>query len=355
MTKPVTSAASAILLEIAAPHDAAAWLVPGGEAALAPGLAADHPDAIVHWQPVDLRERLAVVEPPANIRIHELGTMVSGVQAAVFVSPPERDLARRWLLMARQALAQGGRLFLAGANAEGIRPVIADAETLFGRPVREGYGAKQRFAVFEAGVAPASVPAWADTPGIAPGTWQEFALALDGESMALATQAGVFAGARVDAGTRLLLDALPNRIAGMVLDAGCGAGVIGIAAALRGAAAVDMTDVNLLAIQAAAENVRRLSLPDIRVIPSDVYDALGDVRYDLIVSNPPFHRGKAVDYTIADRLIAGAPDHLAPGGTLLVVANAFLAYGKRMEWVFGRVETVAATRQFHVLQASDPR
>jgi 16S rRNA G1207 methylase RsmC len=38
-----------------------------------------------------------------------------------------------------------------------------------------------------------------------------------------------------------------------------------------------------------------------------------------------------------------------------VVANAFLAYGRRMEWVYRSVETVAATRQFHVFKASEPR
>jgi 16S rRNA (guanine1207-N2)-methyltransferase len=355
MTESAMSAATAILLDETVGNDAATWLVPGGEAALARALAADHPTATIHWQPVDVRERLAVVDPPANLRAHEPGFAVSGVGAVVMSSPPERDLARRWLLEARQALATGGLLFLAGPNAEGIKPVIADAGALFGTPLREGYGAKQRFAVLEAGVPPPIAPKWAAAPGIAPGTWEAFALGLPGATVHLVTQAGVFAGARVDAGTRLLLDALPDRIDGRVLDAGCGAGVIGIAAALRGAEAVDMTDVNLLAVQAAAENVRRLALPDICVVPSDVYDALGAARYNLIVSNPPFHRGKAVDLTVADRLIAGAPGHLAPGGDLLVVANAFLAYGKRMARVFGRVETVTATRQFHVLQASDPR
>jgi 16S rRNA G1207 methylase RsmC len=38
----------------------------------------------------------------------------------------------------------------------------------------------------------------------------------------------------------------------------------------------------------------------------------------------------------------------------VIVANAFLAYGKRMSRVFRHVETVAATRQYHVLAASDP-
>jgi 16S rRNA (guanine1207-N2)-methyltransferase len=151
-----------------------------------------------------------------------------------------------------------------------------------------------------------------------------------------------------------LLDAIPERIHGSVLDVGCGAGVIGVAAAMAGARRVTMSDVNLLALQAAMENLRRLHLTGVDVVASDALQRVDGRRYDLIVSNPPFHRGKAVDFSVADDLIAGAPAHLEPGGSLLIVANAFLAYGRRMERVFGHVETVTATRQYHVLRASDP-
>lgn len=174
-----------------------------------------------------------------------------------------------------------------------------------------------------------------------------------GQSLDLVTQAGVFSGDRIDAGTQMFLDVLPNYAAGRMLDVGCGAGVIGIAAAVLGAEAVDMTDVNLLAVAAAQRNIAELGIANGRAFPSDVFGEVGHAEYDLIVSNPPFHRGKAVDYTVADRLIAEAPQHLAPGGSLLIVANAFLDYGKRMRRIFGTVETVAATRQYHVLRASD--
>jgi len=349
------SPATDILLDAAARHEATSWLVPGGGAALALGLAADQPGATIHWQPVDVRERDAASPLPANLHLLEPGAVVSDLEAVALAAPPDRDLARRWLLVARQTLGRHGRLFLAGANAEGIRSAIADAGKLFGLPLRESYGAKQRVAVFGGDAPTAGLPAWAGEPGIAPGTWAPFTLEVAGKALSLVTQAGVFAGARLDAGTRLLLEALPDRVDGQVLDLGCGAGVIGIAAAHLGAEVVDMTDANLLAAQAARENVSRLDLAGARVLAGDVYAAIGDARYDLIVSNPPFHRGKAVDFSVADRLISGAPAHLAPGGSLLVVANAFLAYGRRMERVFDRVETVRSTRQYHVIQAGDPR
>ncbi len=144
-------------------------------------------------------------------------------------------------------------------------------------------------------------------------------------------------------------------VRGSVLDVGCGAGAIGIAAASLGAGSVDLVDVNLHAVQAAAENIRRNGLGQCRALGGDVFGASGDQRYDLIVSNPPFHRGKIVDYAVADRLIAEASNHLRPGGSLIIVANAFLAYGQRMERIFDHVETLVATRQYHVLMATQPR
>ncbi len=119
---------------------------------------------------------------------------------------------------------------------------------------------------------------------------------------------------------------------------------------------IEVADDNLLP-HVRNDSVTGDLLPGItngRALASDVYDAVRGERYDLVVSNPPFHRGKALDQEVAQRLIAGAPAMLSPGGGLLLVANAFLTYDDAMRRVFSRVETVAATRQYRVLAASHP-
>ncbi|MEJ7900962.1 MAG: methyltransferase [Thermomicrobiales bacterium] len=336
-------------------HTAASWFILGGESTLAESIATDHADASVWWQPVDIRDRASIGTDRANLIMDEPGTLATGIDAVVIAATPDRDLVRRWLLMARDALAPGGRVFLAGANSEGIRPIIGDAVKLFEAPDREDYRAKGRIAVFTRNIADAAEPAWVREPGVEPGTWRVFDLEIGETTIPILSQAGVFAGDGIDAGTRLLLDALPDPLTGRVLDVGCGAGVIGLTAAHLGSGAVDLTDVSLLAIQAANENIQRLGLDQCQAYPGDVYSGCGDTRYDVIVSNPPFHRGKAIDYSVADRLIEGAPAHLGPDGSLLIVANAFLAYGQRMERIFDRVETVTATRQYQVLRGTSPR
>lgn len=344
-----------LLLDATWTHTAASWSVLGGESILAESIATDHADALIRWQAVDTRECALIGADRTNLVVDQPGLRTPGMDTVVIAASPDRNLARRWLLVARDALAPGGKMFLAGANSEGIRSVIGDAQKLFGSPDREDFRARGRIAVFTRNDRDGGEPAWAREPGVEPGTWRTLGLEIGETTMPIVSQAGVFSGDGIDPGTRLLLDALPHPVGGRVLDVGCGAGVIGLAALRLGAGSVDLTDVNLLAIQAAKENVRRLGLVHCRAYPGDVYSGCGDARYDLIVSNPPFHQGKATDYTVADRLIEGAPAHLRPGGSLLVVANAFLAYGKRMEKVFVRVETVAATRQFYVLWATGPR
>ncbi len=328
---------SALLLDLASRYGGeGSTLVLGGEAALT-----NEMDGEVAFLPTDIREqdtsRVSIVTNPEQ---EKFGTVL-------IPAPPDRDLLRRQLLIAGTAVKEGGRVLVCGANATGGKTAIKDAAEHFGEAVWSGYREKHRMAIFAK--RELLSPSWANENGITPGTWQEFEIETPVGVLKLATQAGVFAGAKLDAGTRLLLEHLEVSGGSNVLDVGCGVGVIGITAARMGAASVTMTDANLLAVQAAAHNSKTLGI-DADVNASDVYQHIGDRRFDLIVSNPPFHRGKQVDYSVANEIISGAAQRLNPGGRLVIVANAFLAYGKHMATVFTRVDTIAATPQYHVLR-----
>jgi len=136
----------------------------------------------------------------------------------------------------------------------------------------------------------------------------------------------------------------PARV-GRVLDIGTGSGCIAIAAAYAlPKARIDATDVSPRALAIARDNVRRHGLGRrVRVLRADVYDGLGNRRYDIVVSNPPYvsdaemrrlpreHRAEPASslraakrgLAIVERIVAGAKRHLTASGILVVeVGNA---------------------------------
>ena len=75
-----------------------------------------------------------------------------------------------------------------------------------------------------------------------------------------------------------------------VLDLCTGSGCIGIAAAVYiPDAEVDLADVSQLALRVAERNLERHGVQDrVRVLESDLFDAIDVQPYDVIVTNPPY-------------------------------------------------------------------
>jgi ribosomal protein L3 glutamine methyltransferase len=133
---------------------------------------------------------------------------------------------------------------------------------------------------------------------------------------------------------------LPGRGPRRVLDLCTGSGCLAILAAKAfPGARVDASDVSSAALAVARRNVVAYRLRRrVRVVRSDLFDALGDARYDLIVCNPPYvpaakmrrlpgeyrHEPQLALASGRDgldfvrRLLAEARLHLAPRGALVV-------------------------------------
>jgi ribosomal protein L3 glutamine methyltransferase len=125
-----------------------------------------------------------------------------------------------------------------------------------------------------------------------------------------------------------------------VLDIGTGSGCIAIATALAlPDATVDAADISEAALAVTKINIERHQVAArVRAVQSDVFAGLEQRQYDVIVTNPPYvgdeeMQGLPAEYhgepalglrggrdglDIVRRILAGASDHLRPGGILVV-------------------------------------
>ena len=145
----------------------------------------------------------------------------------------------------------------------------------------------------------------------------------------LATDAGVFSPARLDPGTRLLLDEAPGPPpAGDLLDLGCGYGPIACVLAKRSpGATVWAVDVNERALELCARNAAAAGLTNVRCVTPD--DPSVPARLAGIWSNPPVRIGKAALH----ELLSGWLGRLAPGGQAYLVAGRNLGADSLHRWL----------------------
>lgn len=180
---------------------------------------------------------------------------------------------------------------------------------------------------------------------------REVVVTLRGRTFRLLTDRGVFAGRGVDRGARLLVDTMEVGPDDVVLDLGCGYGVIGLAAAAlapRGHA--HLVDINERAVDLARENAARNRVGNVTVHRGDGVEPVRGIAFDLVLTNPPIRAGRA---TVL-RLLAGAHAVLRPGGRLRFVART--AQGARtlarhVGALFGNVREVARGGGFRVYEA----
>lgn len=180
--------------------------------------------------------------------------------------------------------------------------------------------------------------------------WHTYTLA---DHTQIKTLPGVFSSEHLDEGSRLLLHTLyehPQIVKGHVLDMGAGAGVIAVSLAkINTISHVTLCDINATALLASKMTLECNHVEG-QVIASNVFSDISK-RYDLIVSNPPFHEGIKTDYTATESLIREAKRHLIPGGHLCLVANVFLPYAALLDRFFGSHRVLKQTSKFKVYLA----
>ena len=163
---------------------------------------------------------------------------------------------------------------------------------------------------------------------------------------------GVFCRDRADLGSQVLLEHLPEKIAGKVCDLGCGNGLLALTVKHRfpdtEVYAVDDSEFAVLSTQA---NARDNHL-ELKALQSNALSEV-DTAFDWILCNPPFHDGHRQLTQIADTMFRDAAAHLTPDGTLMVVANRHLPYYQPLKRLFRHVDALSADKRFTVYRCQN--
>lgn len=175
---------------------------------------------------------------------------------------------------------------------------------------------------------------------------------------------GVFSGGKPDRGGQLLAASVLTDLKKLaparpltLVDLGCGNGSVThhVLEHLPAGIAIDRvwaTDLDVDAARSAALNLGK----DARVQVSwdDAGSRLPRDAADVVMLNPPFHSGTAVDLSLVGPLLDAALGLLKPGGLLYLVHNSHARYRHQIEERFEQVRQLERTPTFTVLIARAP-
>lgn len=270
----------------------------------------------------------------------------------VLVLPPrQRDEARALFAHALQRVSTGGVVLVAVPNAEGAKSAEGDFASV-GGPL--GHISKHKCRVFW--TQPLSsqldrelLESWAslDAPRL--------------NAAGYVSRPGLFAWDRVDTASALLAACLPTDLHGSLADLGAGYGYLSaqVLARCPAVSSIDLFEAEARALEPAQQNLDRAQREHARAIPfalhwHDVTQGLPR-RYDAIVSNPPFHQGRADLPELGRAFIDVAADALLPHGRFWLVANRHLPYEATLAARFNEVRTVVTQDGFKVIEARGVR
>ncbi|HAN20099.1 MAG: methyltransferase [Clostridiales bacterium GWF2_36_10] len=149
------------------------------------------------------------------------------------------------------------------------------------------------------------------------------------------TNNNVFSPSAIDKGTLAMLSQIEFNQDNMVLDLGCGYGVVGILASkIIGAENVAMCDISDDAVNISKLNAILNNVSQVKIIKSNGLDDIVENNFTHILSNPPYQ----ADFSVPKNFIEKGFYKLAIGGKIFMVTKRKEWYKNKLKSVFGNVQ-----------------
>ncbi|MBK8196809.1 MAG: class I SAM-dependent methyltransferase [Acidobacteria bacterium] len=172
----------------------------------------------------------------------------------------------------------------------------------------------------------------------------------------LYSRPGLFSWDRVDPGSELLADSVPEQTKGIGADLGGGYGFLSreILTHCPGVDRIDLYEAEYRAIGCIEATLAPFE-GRFTAHWADVLKDLPEKAYDFVVMNPPFHTGRADNSALGRGFIRAASQTLKPGGTLWLVANRHLPYEAELSACFKEHEMLEDEAGYKIIRAARPK
>lgn len=186
---------------------------------------------------------------------------------------------------------------------------------------------------------------------------EEIFVHLFGKKYSFLSASGLFSREHLDIATKLLIEKSDLAGAKKILDLGSGWGAVIVLIASRlnieGKKSDDYqlyaSDINERAVRYTKKNALRNNI-FVEVRKSDILTSWDDEKFDVILTNPPYAAGRNICYSFIEQSF----EHLNKNGSLQLVARhqkGGKMLAKKMEDVFGNVESVAISSGFRIYKS----
>lgn len=175
-------------------------------------------------------------------------------------------------------------------------------------------------------------------------------------SLELFSKPGQYGWNKIDQGSKMLVHALEQHIKEYsdapkhFLDLGCGYGYLSLSAWALGAKHITATDNNAAALRCAEYNFNHHKING--EVITDHCAASIHHQYNMVLCNPPFHKGFETDTDLTEKFLKSAKHHLKTSGHALFVVNQFIPLETLAATHFKSIDLLEKDHGFKVIRLS---
>ncbi len=273
----------------------------------------------------------------------------SNLDTIYFRLPKEKAVVHHIINQSYCTLKEGGKLIFSGEKNDGIKTYEKKAKILFGESSLEKH--KNTYLVVLTKTSHSKPDQLLDD--------QEYSnpreiKGIDG--LHCYSKPGIFGWNKIDQGSELLLHQFTendysHQKNAKILDLGCGWGYLALSLSQMGFKNIDASDNNAGAVEVLKKSVLKNNLS--MTVWADNCASSKSKEYDIILCNPPFHKGFDHSYSLTDTFLNALKRLLKPNGVGFIVVNQFIPVEKFANSHFNGINILTKDNGFKVFCLSN--